>query len=98
MKNDVAWAIAISKVSCSALAGLARQDLVTYTGSLPRLFPFRERRFSVAEFYLSLAVGEMVEGGVPEAYKDFSEVVDTADDARLARMVAWLEPMMCVKG
>jgi len=30
MKNDVAWVIAISKVFSSALAGLARQDLVTY--------------------------------------------------------------------
>jgi len=61
-------------------------------------FHFVKRAFSVAEFYLSLAVEEMVEGGVPEAYKDVSEVVDRADDARLARKVAWLEPMMCVKG
>jgi tRNA-splicing ligase RtcB len=35
---------------------------------------------------------------VPEAYKDVSEVVDAADDARLARKVARLEPIMCVKG
>lgn len=40
----------------------------------------------------------MVEGGLPEAYKDVSEVVDAADVARLARKVAMLEPMMCVKG
>lgn len=34
----------------------------------------------------------------PGAYKDVSEVVDAADDARLARKVARLEPLVCVKG
>jgi tRNA-splicing ligase RtcB len=34
----------------------------------------------------------------PGAYKDVSEVVDAADDAHLARKVARLEPLICVKG
>ena len=34
----------------------------------------------------------------PGAYKDVSEVVDSADEARLARKVARLEPLACVKG
>jgi tRNA-splicing ligase RtcB len=34
----------------------------------------------------------------PGAYKDVSEVVDAADAAGLARKVARLEPMACVKG
>ncbi len=34
----------------------------------------------------------------PGAYKDVSEVVDAADDACLARKVARLEPLVCVKG
>jgi tRNA-splicing ligase RtcB len=34
----------------------------------------------------------------PGAYKDVSEVVDAADEAKLARKVARLEPLVCVKG
>lgn len=34
----------------------------------------------------------------PGAYKDVSEVVDAAHDAGLARKVARLEPLVCVKG
>jgi tRNA-splicing ligase RtcB len=34
----------------------------------------------------------------PGAYKDVSTVVDAADAAGLARKVAWLRPMVCVKG
>ena len=34
----------------------------------------------------------------PGAYKDVSEVVDAADDANLARKVARLKPLVCVKG
>lgn len=34
----------------------------------------------------------------PGAYKDVSEVVDAANDASLARKVARLEPLICVKG
>ena len=34
----------------------------------------------------------------PGAYKDVSEVVDAADEARISRKVARLEPMVCVKG
>jgi len=34
----------------------------------------------------------------PEAYKDVSEVVDSADAAGLARTVARLEPLVCIKG
>jgi tRNA-splicing ligase RtcB len=34
----------------------------------------------------------------PEAYKDVSAVVDAADTAGLARKVARLEPLVCVKG
>jgi tRNA-splicing ligase RtcB len=34
----------------------------------------------------------------PGAYKDVSEVVDAANDANLARKVARLEPLICVKG
>ena len=34
----------------------------------------------------------------PQAYKDVSEVVDCADAAGLARKVARLEPLICVKG
>jgi tRNA-splicing ligase RtcB len=34
----------------------------------------------------------------PDAYKDVAEVVDAADRAGLARKVARLEPMVCVKG
>jgi tRNA-splicing ligase RtcB len=34
----------------------------------------------------------------PEAYKDVSAVVDAADTAGLARKVARLEPLICVKG
>jgi tRNA-splicing ligase RtcB len=34
----------------------------------------------------------------PGAYKDVSQVVDAADDAKLARKVARLEPLICVKG
>jgi tRNA-splicing ligase RtcB len=32
------------------------------------------------------------------AYKDVSAVVDTADAAGLARKVARVEPLICVKG
>jgi tRNA-splicing ligase RtcB len=34
----------------------------------------------------------------PGAYKDVGAVVDAADHAGLARKVARLEPLMCVKG
>lgn len=34
----------------------------------------------------------------PGAYKDVSEVVDAANDANLARKMARLEPLVCVKG
>jgi tRNA-splicing ligase RtcB len=34
----------------------------------------------------------------PEAYKDVSAVVDAADAAGLARKVARLEPLLCIKG
>ena len=34
----------------------------------------------------------------PEAYKDVSAVVDAADAAGLARKVARLEPLVCIKG
>ena len=34
----------------------------------------------------------------PGAYKDVSAVVDAADRAQLARKVARLEPLVCVKG
>jgi tRNA-splicing ligase RtcB len=34
----------------------------------------------------------------PGAYKDVSAVVDAADAAGLARKVAWLRPMVCIKG
>ena len=34
----------------------------------------------------------------PGAYKDVSEVVDAADRAGLARTVARLEPVICIKG
>jgi tRNA-splicing ligase RtcB len=34
----------------------------------------------------------------PGAYKDVSAVVDAADEAQLARKVARLEPLICVKG
>ncbi len=34
----------------------------------------------------------------PGAYKDVSAVVDAADVARLARKVARVEPLVCVKG
>jgi tRNA-splicing ligase RtcB len=34
----------------------------------------------------------------PGAYKDVSEVVDAADEACLAKKVARLEPLVCVKG
>ncbi|HZP93816.1 MAG TPA: RtcB family protein [Burkholderiales bacterium] len=34
----------------------------------------------------------------PEAYKDVSSVVDAADAAGLARKVARLEPLICIKG
>jgi tRNA-splicing ligase RtcB len=34
----------------------------------------------------------------PDAYKDVNEVVDAADAAGLARKVARLEPLVCIKG
>jgi len=34
----------------------------------------------------------------PEAYKDVADVVDAAHQAGLARKVARLEPVVCVKG
>ena len=34
----------------------------------------------------------------PEAYKDVSAVVDAADSAGLARKIALLSPVVCVKG
>ncbi len=34
----------------------------------------------------------------PGAYKDVSAVVDAADAAGLARKVARLEPLVCIKG
>jgi tRNA-splicing ligase RtcB len=34
----------------------------------------------------------------PLAYKDISAVVDIADKAGLARKVALLEPLICIKG
>jgi tRNA-splicing ligase RtcB len=34
----------------------------------------------------------------PEAYKDVSAVVDAADASGLARKVARLEPLVCIKG
>ena len=34
----------------------------------------------------------------PGAYKDVTAVVEAADNARLARRVARLEPLVCVKG
>ncbi len=34
----------------------------------------------------------------PGAYKDVAEVVEAAESAGLARRVAWLEPLVCIKG
>ena len=34
----------------------------------------------------------------PGAYKDVSKVVDAADEANLAKKVARLEPLVCIKG
>jgi tRNA-splicing ligase RtcB len=34
----------------------------------------------------------------PGAYKDVSAVVDAADEAKLSRKVARLEPLVCIKG
>jgi hypothetical protein len=34
----------------------------------------------------------------PEAYKDVDAVVDSADAAGLARKVARVEPLICIKG
>ncbi len=34
----------------------------------------------------------------PGAYKDVNEVVDATDKAELAKKVARLEPLICVKG
>jgi tRNA-splicing ligase RtcB (3'-phosphate/5'-hydroxy nucleic acid ligase) len=34
----------------------------------------------------------------PQAYKDVTAVVDAADAAGLARKVARLEPLICIKG
>jgi tRNA-splicing ligase RtcB len=34
----------------------------------------------------------------PGAYKDVTEVVEAADRAGLARVVARLEPLVCIKG
>jgi tRNA-splicing ligase RtcB len=34
----------------------------------------------------------------PGAYKDVSEVVDATDKAELAKKVAKLEPLICIKG
>jgi tRNA-splicing ligase RtcB len=34
----------------------------------------------------------------PDAYKDVSAVADVADQAKLARKVARLQPLICVKG
>jgi tRNA-splicing ligase RtcB len=34
----------------------------------------------------------------PGAYKDVTAVVEAADQAGLARMVARLEPLICIKG
>lgn len=34
----------------------------------------------------------------PEAYKDVTAVVDAADAAGLARKVARVEPLICIKG
>jgi tRNA-splicing ligase RtcB len=34
----------------------------------------------------------------PNAYKDVNEVVKAADSAGLARMVARLKPLICIKG
>jgi tRNA-splicing ligase RtcB len=34
----------------------------------------------------------------PGAYKDVTEVVEAADHAGLARTVARLEPVICIKG
>jgi tRNA-splicing ligase RtcB len=34
----------------------------------------------------------------PDAYKDVAAVVDAADAAGLARKVARLEPLICIKG
>jgi hypothetical protein len=55
------------KVFFSALAGLARQDLVTYIQFFapPLPFHFVKGVFSAAEFYLSLAVEEMVKRECP---------------------------------
>ncbi len=42
--------------------------------------------------------GRGVAEEAPGAYKDVSAVVDVADAAGLARKVAWLEPLVCIKG
>ena len=34
----------------------------------------------------------------PNAYKDVNDVVKSADQAGLSRMVAKLEPLICIKG
>jgi tRNA-splicing ligase RtcB len=34
----------------------------------------------------------------PEAYKDVDLVVDAAEQAGLARKVAFLRPLVCIKG
>ena len=70
------------------------------------------RRQAVRQWHGSQVIQQLAERGIvirspskrgvaeeaPGAYKDVSAVVQSAQDAGLARLVAKLEPLICIKG
>jgi len=94
------------------LAGTARSEQLAFSSACHGAGRAMSRRQATRRWRGHDVVEELSRGGIsirspsmrgvaeeaPGAYKDVREVVETADRSGLARKVARLEPLVCVKG
>ncbi len=94
------------------LAGTERSMELAYGSACHGAGRSMSRRQAVRQWHGGQVIQDLADRGIiirspskrgvaeeaPGAYKDVSAVVRAADDAGLARLVAKLEPMICIKG
>ena len=94
------------------LAGTAASESLAFSSACHGAGRAMSRHQALRTWTGSVVVDELAQRGIlvrspsmrgvaeeaPDAYKDVNEVVDAADAAGLARKVARLEPLVCVKG
>jgi tRNA-splicing ligase RtcB len=94
------------------LAGTEQSMALAYGSACHGAGRNMSRRQAVRQWHGSQVIQELADRGIvirspskrgvaeeaPGAYKDVSAVVESADHAGLARLVAKLEPLICIKG